>query len=115
VEKAIDKIKLKDTAMLLEEVTRKNRKKDFRADKLQIPFEAGIQFIEIDKIIRCKADDCYSEVHLDDGKKIICTLILAELEHRLEYYSFVRVHKSHLVNMNYIVKYHRTDGGIIEL
>src|ERR1019366_4965704 len=29
VEKAIDKIKLKDTAMLLEEVTRKNRKKDF--------------------------------------------------------------------------------------
>ena len=40
---------------------------------------------------------------------------LVEFEDLLQEYSFIRIHKAHLVNLKHITSYAKTDGGIIQL
>ena len=40
---------------------------------------------------------------------------LMDFEEMLGATSFIRIHKSHLVNINYIEKYIKSEGGMIEL
>lgn len=83
--------------------------------KLQIPFEKGIRFVDIDSIIRIKANNNYSELYLVGGERIICSLTLGRLEEQIRDEHFVRVHQSHLVNTRFVAKYYRTNGGQLEM
>lgn len=83
--------------------------------KLQIPFEKGIRFVDVDSIIRIKANNNYSELYLAGGEKIICSLTLGRLEEQIHDEHFVRVHQSHLVNTRFVAKYYRTNGGQLEM
>jgi two-component system LytT family response regulator len=46
-----------------------------------------------------------------DGKSILVTKLLKDFEEILLPYRFFRIHNSHLINLNYIKKYIRGDGG----
>jgi len=51
------------------------------------------------------------DVFLHDGKSLLVTRLLKDLESLLLPYHFYRVHHSHLVNLKYVRKYIRGDGG----
>lgn len=74
----------------------------------------GIEFVEVDKIIRCESIGNYTNLILSDKKVVLVTKSLKEFDKvLLAFGNFVRVHHSHLVNIQHIVKYIRGDGGII--
>lgn len=73
----------------------------------------GLQMISVDNIIRCESDDNYTILFLKDKKKIVVSSTLKDIEELLEEYSFSRVHRSHLVNLNEIEKYLRGEGGYL--
>ena len=64
-------------------------------------------------IIRCQSDDCYTNIFLNDGKQVMVSKTLKEIEESLSANMFIRTHKSHLVNMDYIKTVIRQDGGYI--
>lgn len=70
----------------------------------------GKKIVDTDSIVYLKADANYTEVHMNDGEKIIVSKTLKELEKRFLLYPFFRVHKSYLVNMNK-VKSIQLNGG----
>ena len=84
-------------------------------DKIAISTSEGIDFIPIKNIIHIESKSNYSKIFLIDNKSIMVTKILKDFEEMLLPYNFYRVHNSHLINLNYIQKYIRSQGGHVQL
>lgn len=85
--------------------------------RLSISTSEGIIFIEIKNIIRLEAKQNYTEfTFVNSQKKILASINLGEYEDRLKTYSeFMRVHRSHLVNLKFVEKYVKGDGGYLDI
>jgi two-component system LytT family response regulator len=87
--------------------------KDKKANKLAVPALDGIIYLDIATIIRISADSNYSNIFLDSGKKITSSKTLKEYEQILSEMKFFRVHNAHLVNLDFVDKYIRGEGGVL--
>ncbi|OFX33148.1 MAG: hypothetical protein A2X08_11335 [Bacteroidetes bacterium GWA2_32_17] len=68
------------------------------------------------EIIRCESSRNYTNFILTNNRIIIASKTLIEFEKKLvKYNCFVRIHKSHLININFIEKYLKADGGYVVL
>jgi two-component system, LytTR family, response regulator len=81
--------------------------------KIAIPTMEGLQMVLVENIINCESDRNYSVLFLKNKQKIIASRSLKEIEEMLYDYSFVRVHHSHLVNLNEVEKYIKGEGGYL--
>jgi two-component system LytT family response regulator len=90
--------------------------------KLGIPTQSGMRFININDISHCQADGNYTLIHLfQSPKKELASKTLKEFEEHLSGYNFIRVHRSYLINLQFIKEYQRTsfsdevesDGGSV--
>lgn len=70
-----------------------------------------IQFVHIDNIIRLEAASNYTHFYLDSGEKITVSNTLKHYETVLDADCFMRVHQSHIVNLNKVKKYVKGSGG----
>lgn len=75
----------------------------------------ALQLISVSDIIRAEADSNYTHFHLLGGKHIIVSRTIKEYESMLSGSGIIRVHQSHLVNLNHIDKFIRHDGGYLQL
>jgi two-component system LytT family response regulator len=73
----------------------------------------GLQMIPVDSIISCTSERNYTLLCLKGSQRIVVSRILKDLEEMLEDYSFLRVHHSHIVNLNEISKYVKGEGGYL--
>ena len=97
----------------LEVLLHKLSRPKVEVNKIAIPTMEGLQMVQVENIIRCEADRNYSNLFLKNKGKITASRNLKDLEEMLEDYSFVRVHHSHLVNLNEVEKYIRGEGGYL--
>ena len=81
--------------------------------KIAIPTMEGLQMIPVASIITCKSDSNYTTLYLKGKQKITASRTLKEVEEMLEGLSFLRVHQSHLVNLDEVGKYVRGEGGYL--
>lgn len=81
--------------------------------KMSISALDGIYFVNIQDIIRFEADDNYTNIYLENGKKITASKTIKSYEELLEHANFYRVHKRHVINLNYMHKYVKGDGGYL--
>lgn len=95
------------TKVLLENIQSENK----QLTKLVLPTLEGFEIVKVNEIIRCKADDNYSEIYLTSGQKFVISKTLKFYEDLLKEMDFVRVHKSHLINIQYVKKYTKGKGG----
>ena len=79
--------------------------------KLAVKVLNGVEYIEIDNIIRAEADSSYSHIYRHVGGKITVARPLSELDKQLKEHGFFRAHKSHLINLNYIKKHKNLVNG----
>lgn len=70
-----------------------------------------VNMTNIEDIIRCEAQSNYTMFYLKNGSHILVSKSLKEYENLLEEYSFIRVHHSHLINLNCLKEFIKTDGG----
>jgi len=81
--------------------------------KIAIPTMEGFQLLAAELIISCESDSNYTCLFLKDKRKIIASRNLKEMEEILEDYPFIRIHHSHLVNINEVEKYIKGEGGYL--
>jgi len=84
-------------------------------DRISIPSGEGFEIVRHMDIVRCESDSNYTDIILASGKKIKLAKTLKEVELQLPSNQFFRLHHSHLVNINHISKYYKTDGGYVEM
>lgn len=83
--------------------------------KLAVNTTESVTLLNINEIVRCESNRNYTFIYMCDGKKLIVSKTLMEFEEVLSRYSFLRIHKSHLVNINYLEKYMKSEGGFVVL
>ncbi len=71
--------------------------------------------IQIQDILRCESNNNYTYFYLKNGEKLLISKPIKQYDELLSNYNFCRVHKSHLVNMNFVKGILKKDGGYIEL
>ncbi len=99
---------------LLQKKGSKNSKKlNTQFDKIALPSLEGVHFINIKDIVRVEAESNYSVFHFADKKKMTISKTLKQVEEALDGYTFFRPHKSFLINLSYINRYIRGEGGSI--
>jgi two-component system LytT family response regulator len=75
----------------------------------------ALQLITVSDIIRAEADSNYTHFYLSGGKHIIVSRTIKEYEVMLRGTHLIRVHQSHIVNLLFIDKFFRHDGGYLLL
>ncbi len=86
-----------------------------KPDKISLHTLDKIIIVNLDDIIRCESDSNNTIFHLQDQRKIFVTKTLKYFSEMLKSYDFIRVHQSHLINLQYISEYIKTDGGYLML
>jgi two-component system LytT family response regulator len=82
-------------------------------NKIAIPTMEGFQLLPAESVISCESQGNYTYLLLKDKRKIIASRNLKEIEELLEDYPFIRVHHSHIVNINEVEKYIKGEGGYL--
>jgi two-component system, LytTR family, response regulator len=83
--------------------------------RLAVATLEGLHFITINTIIHLQADSNYTTFYLNDGTKFISSKSLIDYEMILQEHNFFRCHHSHLINLNYVNKFLKNEGGQILL
>jgi len=82
--------------------------------KITIPLQNGFEVLEIKDILYCQADDNYTNIFINEKKKLV-SKTLKYFDEILSKSGFARVHKSYLVNVNAIIEYRKGKGGSVVL
>jgi two-component system, LytTR family, response regulator len=71
-------------------------------DHLMLNVSSKLKFVRIDSIVSITAAGDYSNIIYADGKKGLTLKTMKEWEKRLPQKHFCRIHRSHIVNLNFI-------------
>ncbi|CAI8326459.1 MAG: Transcriptional regulatory protein YehT [Flavobacteriia bacterium] len=82
-----------------------------KVQKLALPSLKGIELVKKEEVVRCESSNNYTVFHLKDKKQIVVTKTLKEFEEMLSPEGFFRIHQSHLVNLDAVVRFLKEDGG----
>ena len=74
-----------------------------------------VEFVEVKSIIRCQGECNYTNLYFTDKKPLLVAKSLIEFEELLGEYNFIRVHKTHLINLNHVASFNRNDVGILTM
>ncbi|NDW08407.1 LytTR family DNA-binding domain-containing protein [Dysgonomonas sp. 520] len=90
--------------------------KESRPEKQQVilPTLEGFEVVKMEEILRLQGNGNFTDIYLTNkSKKMVCRF----LKHFAEIlpYPFVRVHKSHIINCDYVKSYHKSSGGYVVL
>ena len=82
-------------------------------EKMSISAIDGIYFVNIRDIVRFEAEDNYTHIFLENGDRITASRTIKAYEDMLQNMNFYRVHKRHVINLNYMRKFIKGDGGYL--
>ncbi len=112
VHNAVDHIEaktsLKKNAVLIDNL----KISSLQGKKVIIPVSDGLEFIKINEIIYCQGTEGYTNIHIKNRKPILSSYNIGYYAKILQNQEFYLVHKSYLINLNYIDKYLK-DGTVI--
>lgn len=84
-------------------------------EKIGISGLDGVHFVRLSEIVRLEAEDNYTHFILKAGGKVTASKTIKAYEDTLVRMNFVRVHKKHIVNMNFMKTYIKGEGGYLKL
>ncbi len=81
--------------------------------KMSISALDGIYFVNIRDIVRFEAEDNYTHIYMQNGERITASKTIKSFEDLLAPFNFYRVHKRHVINLNFMRKFVKGDGGYL--
>lgn len=88
------------TDMTTSDASVEDRSKNKRLLKLPVLKKNKVILVNLDEVVHLKADGHYTKV-FTQSDNYLCNLSLADLESRLDESRFVKVHRSHVINIHY--------------
>ncbi|MCB0650895.1 MAG: response regulator transcription factor [Saprospiraceae bacterium] len=90
-----------------------NLKQQPELNKICLATADGIEFVDVEQIIYCKANGSYTTFVLKNSPPVLVSKHLKEYETLLADQRFMRVHNSFLINLKEVKRFVRSDGGYI--
>lgn len=111
VEKRLENGKKEEhTKALLHNLSKAGNPSEMR---LCLPTLKGFIVLKLDEIIYCEAERSYTVFHLENNKTVTVSKPLLEYDQILQDTSFLRIHKSFLINLHHVKEYQRGEGGMV--
>lgn len=82
------------------------------SSEVAIPTRDGLEVVKHRDIVRLEASDCYTTLYLEDGRKFLSSKTIKVYEDHLPPKYFLRVHKSHLLNLSFLKGFSRGEGNM---
>ncbi|HYE55933.1 MAG TPA: LytTR family DNA-binding domain-containing protein [Chitinophagaceae bacterium] len=115
IEKAAKKIHLRTINQQLTTLLQNMNPAKNPVPKIALPTQEGFVFTAIHDIVRLEASGNYTLIYTTDGHKHISAKTIQQYEKVLPPGQFFRIHNSHMVNLNFIKRYHKGRGGEVEM
>jgi two-component system LytT family response regulator len=113
--KPVSKEELEDAVKKL--IKKQNEKNEgltsedhYNEERLIFQHYNGFKMTPLKNIIRLEASNNYTIIHTSSGEKIVASKTLKEFETNIKSSSFIRIHKSHIINLHYLKEYISDDG-----
>ena len=90
-----------------------NNIRDDKSKKIVLKSAESISVYPVNEVIRCESQRNYTMFYFKNDKPLLVSTTLGEFDNLLEGYGFIRVHHSHLINLDYLKKFVKADGGYI--
>ncbi|MBC5839291.1 LytR/AlgR family response regulator transcription factor [Flavobacterium muglaense] len=84
-------------------------------NRIAFPTENGFELLKTNAILYCEADSNYCKIVCLDGRNIVLSKTLKYIEELLPTSLFQRIHKSYLVNLNYVNRFTKGNELLVEL
>jgi two-component system, LytTR family, response regulator len=75
----------------------------------------GLTILNAADIVYCESDGPYCKFYFSNNKTLIASKTLKETEEALQDCDFCRIHNSYLINMKFVERYIRGEGGEVVL
>ena len=90
--------------------------RETKPEKQQVilPTLEGFEVVKMEEIVRLRGNGNFTDLYLANGqKKMVCRF----LKHFTEIlpFPFIRVHKSNMININFVKSYHKGTGGYVTM
>lgn len=92
-----------------------NELKGNRNQKIAISSLDAVRYLLVNQIVRLEADGSYCRIIMADGEAIVSSKNMHHYEQVLPSDTFIKVHRSHIINTNFVNAIIKTDGGSIQL
>ena len=83
--------------------------------RIILPTADNLYLVSVEDIIRAEADSNYTVFWLTEGRKIMVSRTIKEYDEMLSGSGMIRIHQSHLVNVPFIDRFVKRDGGYLKL
>ena len=83
--------------------------------KVPLPHKDGVRFMEVGDVIRLEADGSYVTIYSVKERPQVVSKPLKFYASFLNEEVFLRVHRSHMVNVKFVTEFKREGGGYIQL
>ena len=93
----------------------KNTKEKKIPERFALATANQIEFVSVDDILYLKADGAYTEFHLTSGNKVIVSKPIKEYSSLESHPLFFKTHRSFVINLSEVLRFHKEEGGSIEL
>lgn len=116
LQKARDRCKERSYAQRVAELTEviRNTKERKLPTRLAVATQESILYLPIREIIRMEADTNYTHIYFSEGKKLTASINIGTYQKQFRSYpGFMKVHRSHLVNLAFVRSYVKGDGGYL--
>lgn len=118
--KAVDKISaerkksgyVEHAKILLENLTNGTSP---RHQKVMLPTMEGFEVVPVNSILYCEAIDNFTRFHLDGQKDMLICRTLKYYEDVFKDHAFFRIHRSYLINADYVIRYSKGKGGYVTM
>lgn len=81
--------------------------------RIALPNQQGYEFINLSDILYCKADGAYTRLFLTNGRDVLFSKALGEIEALLPDGLFLRIHHSVVVNINKVSHFRKLKTGVV--
>jgi two-component system LytT family response regulator len=83
--------------------------------KIMLPTLEGFEIVTINTILYCEAVDNFTRFHLESGAPLLICRTLKYFEDILRPHRFLRIHRSHVINPDYVIRYSKGKGGTVTM
>ncbi len=115
--KAVDKIRDERSAQQYTQHAKLliENKKAGANQKIMLPTLEGFEIVNINTILYCEAADNFTKFYFEEGPSLLICRTLKYFEDVLSGHRFLRIHRSFLINPDFVVRYSKGKGGYVTM
>lgn len=83
--------------------------------KIMLPTLEGFEIVTINSILYCEAADNFTKFYFESSAPLLICRTLKYFEDILTEHRFLRIHRSYLINPEFVVRYSKGKGGYVTM